>query len=142
MDEAKVHEIRAWLTKALHDLQAAERLLIGPDPLCDAAAFHCQQAAEKALKAYLTWRDERFEKTHSLVALVARCLRSDASFEELRTAATSLAPYAVALRYPGEMPNLTETHAREALAQAHVVWNFVRERLPPEAHVGSKLENP
>lgn len=56
MDEAKAEEIRAWLLKALHDLESAEWLLARPEPLCSAAGFHCQQASEKALKAYLTWR--------------------------------------------------------------------------------------
>ena len=130
MDEAKVHEIRAWLRKALHDLHSAERLLTGPDPLCDAAGFHCQQVAEKALKAYLTWRDVPFEKTHSLVALVAKCLEWDSAFEELRTAAITLTPYAVASRYPGDLPDLTEAEAQEALALARQVWDFVLRRMP------------
>ncbi|MBS1253404.1 MAG: hypothetical protein MAG451_02453 [Anaerolineales bacterium] len=50
MDEAKVQETRAWLTKAFHDLESAEWLLARSDPLREAAAFHCQQTAEKALK--------------------------------------------------------------------------------------------
>ena len=138
MDEAKLHEIRAWLAKAVHDLRSAEWLVARPDPLCDAAGFHCQQVAEKALKAYLTWRDEPFEKTHSLVALVAKCLQFDASFETLRAAATTLTPYAVASRYPGDLPELTEAEAQEALALAREVWDFVLERLPPEARVGGE----
>lgn len=140
MDEAKVHEIRTWLRKALHDLRAAERLLLGPDPLCDAAGFHCQQAAEKALKAYLTWRDEPFEKTHSLVALVAKWLAWDPSFEELRTAATTLTPYAVASRYPGDLPELTEAEAQEALTLARQVWDFVLQRLPSEVQIEMKQD--
>ncbi|MBC8254734.1 MAG: HEPN domain-containing protein [Ardenticatenia bacterium] len=76
MDDAKADEIRTWLLKALHDLQSAEWLLVRPDPLCSAASFHCQQAGEKALKAYLTWRDEPFDRTHSLVALIAICCHS------------------------------------------------------------------
>lgn len=136
MDEAKVHETRTWLAKALHDLRSGEWLLARPDPLCDAAGFHCQQVAEKALKAYLTWRDEPFEKTHSLVALVAKCLPFDVSFEALRAAATTLTPYAVASRYPGDLPELTEAEAQEALALAREVWDFVSERLPPEVRVG------
>lgn len=138
MDEAKLHEIQAWLAKAVHDLRSAEWLVARPDPLCDAAGFHCQQVAEKALKAYLTWRDEPFEKTHSLVALVAKCLQFDASFETLRAAATTLTPYAVASRYPGDLPKLTEAETQEALALAREVWDFVLERLPPEARVGGE----
>ena len=132
MDEAKVQEIRAWLGKALHDLHAAERLLAGSEPLCNAAGFHCQQVAEKALKAYLTWRDEPFEKTHSLVALIARCLSFDPTFEQLRAAATTLTPYAVESRYPGDLAELTEEEAREALTLARLVWNFVLQRFPSE----------
>ncbi len=132
MDEAKVHEIRGWLVKALYDLRSAERLLAGPDPLCGPAGFHCQQAAEKTLKAYLTWRDEPFEKIHSLVA---QCLVFDSAFAELRVAATTLTPYAVDTRYPGDLLELTEAEAREALALARQVWDFVLQRLPPETRV-------
>lgn len=138
MNEAKLHEIRNWLAKAVHDLQSAEWLLARPDPLCNAAGFHCQQVVEKALKAYLTWHDEPFEKTHSLVALVAKCLPFDASFESLRTAATSLTPYSVASRYPGDLPELTEAEAQEALALTHEAWDFILERLPSEVRVGEE----
>ncbi len=135
MNEAKADEIWAWLRKALHDLQSAEWLLLRPDPLCNAAGFHSQQAAEKVLKAYLTWRDKPFGRTHSLVALIAMCVPFDASFETLRSAATTLTPYAVALRYPGDMPELTEAEAQEALRLAREVWKFVLYRLPPEVRV-------
>ena len=132
MDEAKVAESQAWLAKARHDLQASDRLLTGDFPLCNAAGFHCQQAAEKTLKAYLTWQDEQFPRTHSLVALVASCLPFDETFNELRTAATTLTPYAVDSRYPGDMAELNETEARTALTLAQNVWQFVTERLPFE----------
>lgn len=135
MDEAKAGEIRAWLRTALQDLQSAEWLLARPDPLCSAAGFHCQQAGEKALRAYLTWRDEPFQRTHSLVALIAMCLPFDASFNTLRSAATRLTPYAVALRYPGNLPELTEAEAQEALTFAREIWDFVLARLPPEVRM-------
>jgi len=54
MDNAKATEVRGWLAKAQHDLQAAERLLTGSVPLCNAAGFHCQQAAEKLSKLIFT----------------------------------------------------------------------------------------
>lgn len=119
----------------MHDLQSAEWLLARPNPLCSAAGFHSQQAGEKVLKGYLTWRDERFERTHSLVALIARCLRFDASFNTQRYAATTLTPYAVASRYPGDFPELVEVEAQEALTLARELWDFVQDRLPPEVRV-------
>ena len=63
------------------------------------------------------------------------CLPFDASFGTLRSAATALTPYAVAMRYPGDLPELTEAEAQEALTLARGVWGFVLERLPTEVRV-------
>ena len=62
MDEAKRILINAWLLKAQRDLSAARRLSGDEDPFLDIAIYHCQQAAEKAIKAYLFSQDQRFEK--------------------------------------------------------------------------------
>jgi HEPN domain-containing protein len=132
MDEAKRDEIRAWIAKASQDLAAAEWLLASPEPLYGPVGFHCQQAAEKVLKAYLTWRNEPFEKTHSLVALVGKCLPFDTAFQSLRTAATTLTPYAVTSRYPGDVAELTATEAKEALELARQVQELVLKLLPSE----------
>jgi len=34
----------------------------GDEPFLDTAVYHCQQAAEKALKAYLTLKDAPFQR--------------------------------------------------------------------------------
>jgi len=44
---------RNWLAKAREDVLTADRAAEAP-PLVHSVLFHCQQAAEKALKAYLT----------------------------------------------------------------------------------------
>lgn len=46
--------ILRWLTKADNDLKAVKQLLTFDDVLADILSFHCQQAVEKYLKAYLT----------------------------------------------------------------------------------------
>jgi HEPN domain-containing protein len=46
-------EIRRWLVKARHDWSAATKILSPDCQELDVAAFHCQQAVEKTLKAYL-----------------------------------------------------------------------------------------
>ena len=134
MDEAQRREIQAWLRKALLDLHSAEWLLQNPHGLYNAVGFHSQQAAEKAIKAYLTWQEDPFKKTHSLVALVSQSLQFDESFEDLREAATDLTPYAVAIRYPAELPELTHDEATESLHHARQIWEFVLKRLPQETH--------
>jgi HEPN domain len=58
-EDARFEDARAWLEKATLDLRAAELLVGASDAgLLGHAAFHAQQAAEKALKAFLAWHDE------------------------------------------------------------------------------------
>lgn len=132
MPDPKQDEIRSWLEKAHQDLEAASWLLESPRALNGAVAFHAQQAAEKILKAYLTWIEQPFEKTHSLVALVGLCLKVDADFSGLRTATTTLTPYAVTTRYPGDFPELSRKEAQEAISFAQHILDFVTPRLPTE----------
>ncbi len=94
-------EIRQWLEKADHDRLAAETLLAHEPPLTDVAAFHCQQAVEKLLKAYLVYRSIPFEKTHDLRLLALLCCDQEPAFEPLRERVAGLTAYAVRFRYPG-----------------------------------------
>jgi hypothetical protein len=58
--------------RARHDLRAARALAALPEPILDVAIYPCQQTAEKAIKAYLIWRDDPFPKIHDLGVLLAR----------------------------------------------------------------------
>jgi len=130
MVDPKVHEIRQWLVRADHDLRSARLLFIADPPLLDTAVYHCQQTAEKAFKAYLTFRDTPFQKVHVLSVLVEQCMRSDPTFEELMDVADLLTPYAVAFRYPGDVLEPAREDAQEALDGAGEVLEFVLDRLP------------
>ncbi len=55
MANSKDELVKSWLTKANHDLGSARQLSHGPDPYFDTAIYHCQQAAEKALKGFLVY---------------------------------------------------------------------------------------
>ncbi|MFH1435350.1 MAG: HEPN domain-containing protein [Pseudomonadota bacterium] len=65
-DPVRVSDTRAWLKKALQDLGAGEVDLRHDPAFNGDAMFHAQQAAEKAMKAFLAWHDEPFRKTHQL----------------------------------------------------------------------------
>lgn len=133
MDEAKLHEIRQWLIKADHDLRSAERLITGTPPLLDTAVYHCQQAAEKALKAYLTLKDSPFQKIHILSVLIEQCLEFDSSFERIRDVADILTPFATAFRYPGDVLEPEPADAEEAYRLANQVLDFIVQKMPDEA---------
>ena len=53
-DPVLLAEVHGWLQKAANDLRGAEIDLAAHPPLVEDALFHCQQAAEKAFKAFLT----------------------------------------------------------------------------------------
>jgi len=132
MDEDKTRAVGQWLRKARHDLRSAYRLYTDTPPLLDTAAYHCQQAAEKALKGYLTQHDIPFRKTHLLVPLVAECALIDPQFDTLAEAAATLTPFATEFRYPGEGLDPEPADVVEAMQLAQTVVEFVLNRLPPD----------
>ena len=91
--------------------------------------YHCQQAAEKSLKAFLAWHDTPFRKTHDLKELGRACTAIDASLTALAAQADVLTEYAWKLRYPGNIyiPETGEIAAMIALAGE--VFIAVRMRL-------------
>lgn len=56
-DPVLVSETKEWLIKATQDLRSAEHALTALPPLLGDVAYHCQQATEKALKAFLEIAD-------------------------------------------------------------------------------------
>lgn len=132
LDPELVAETRAWLVRAVRDLAAGHAVLRVTPPLTDHAAFHAQQAAEKAMKAFLTWHSEVFPKTHNLTQLGERCTRIDPSLEDLLRRASVLTEYAWKYRYPGEPSEPPREEAEEALALAREVYDAIVARLPEE----------
>jgi HEPN domain-containing protein len=133
-DPERCAEAREWLIRARHDLLAAHVLLGTQPALSDVAVYHCQQAAEKALKAFLFWHDRPFRKTHDLEELGAQCVALDASLDSLLDKTSTLTPYAWQFRYPGPAIEPTTTEAAEAALLAEDVLNAVVQRLPPEVN--------
>jgi HEPN domain-containing protein len=137
-------EVKAWLQKASSDLFSAEILLDHDPPVPETAAFHCQQAVEKTLKALLVWLKIPFEKVHSLTYLLDLGEAECPGLTSLRESVEVLAPYAVEIRYPGEILEISPFEAGKALDTAKEVWRFVLELLPPELYLplpGEEIDN-
>jgi HEPN domain-containing protein len=124
-------EVRRWLEKARNDWSAARKIFTPDCVELDTAAFHCQQAVEKTLKAYLVSQGINFEKVHDLGRLLDHCASADAEFESLRDAVEPLTLYAVAFRYPGPAEPARQD-VESALRVVDGVWTFVTSRLRPE----------
>jgi HEPN domain-containing protein len=129
LDPAKAEETAAWLNKADEDLQAARVLAKSPEPLPEVAVFHCQQAVEKAFKAFLVWHDVPFRRTHSLEEIGEQCLRVDATLAAVVDEVVPLSEYAWRYRYPGEVELLGEDDVEGALVAAARAVSAVKVRL-------------
>jgi HEPN domain-containing protein len=134
MTEAKQRLVKSWLTKAQRDLSTARRLSDDSDPYLDTAIYHCQQAAEKAVKAVLVFHDHRFDKTHDIRALVSLAMGFAPQFSEWLDVGGSLTPYATTYRYPGESLEPTREEFDQAMKSAEDFYAFVLSILPPEVH--------
>lgn len=134
MNEAKRLLVRTWLVRAQHDLASAQVLSNHRPALLDTAIYHCQQAAEKAVKGFLAFCDEEVERIHDVEALVRQAACCEPRFVAWLQTGRLLTPYARAFRYPGDLETPTEQQFRQALCAAQGIWDFVLSTLPDEVH--------
>ncbi|MFN2470227.1 MAG: HEPN domain-containing protein [Gaiellaceae bacterium] len=132
-DPVRAEEAGAWLARARADLRAADVDLAAEPPLPEDAAFHAQQAAEKALKGFLAWHDRAFRKTHSIEELGEQCLALDERLRGDVDRAVPLTEFAWRFRYPGEPEALGVEEAEEAVGVARALYDAVLALLPDEA---------
>jgi len=94
--------------------------------------FLCQQAAEKALKAYLFSRKEKLLKTHNLPMLNEKCKKYSRDFSSLDSAVDILNAYYTDTRYPDiwDYNRFNDKKfAEEALQKAEKILNFISKKL-------------
>ena len=120
-EEVKRDLIRQWLRKAEEDLGSAKVLLSHKHPFLFPVGFHCQQAAEKYLKAFLTLHQIEFPKTHNLGELLNLISKVDTKLASSLQDITALNPYGVDVRYPGDVPEMKLKDAKKAVELAEKV---------------------
>ena len=118
---------RALARKAEADAAGARSLAAIKPVLNDLVCFHCQQAAEKYLKALLLELGLPPPRTHNLQQLLTLLLPHVATLKSLRRSLVTLSRFAVEYRYPGQ--NATGREARSALLQLAKVRSEIRRQL-------------
>ena len=120
------------MIKAWRDLETARRAATGQPPFYDVAVYHCQQAAEKAVKAFLVHRGKPYQRTHDIEVLVDLARELNPAFSSLVDAADALTPYASRFRYPNATFAIEPEPAEynEALQHAKTIYSFVLNLLP------------
>ena len=121
---------RQWLSKAMNDLLNADNNLRSDVIPFDTVCFHCQQAAEKLLKAYLVSKGREYPFTHDLFQILEKILPFNNGVDELRDSCSILTPYAVEIRYPDDWFMPTEDDAKEAREAANSVLDWLKNALP------------
>ena len=128
-DASDAHE---WVRRARSNFARAAADPAHPDVLLEDLCFDAQQAAEKAIKGFLTWNSTPFRKTHNLEELGEQCLQLDPTLKPLVDRAVPLTKYAWLFRYPGDPEEPGREEAEQALALAREVHGTILLRLPQE----------
>lgn len=131
-DPVRVEDTQAWLTKSKQDLRRVENAFSAEHPDFEDAMFHCQQAAERALKGFLTWHDQPFKKIHDLDKLGGQCMQIDPTLEPLVDRIDESTRYAWVFRYPSDVPEPAAAEAEGARALACQLVDAILARLPEE----------
>ncbi len=126
-------EGRRWLAQAENDFAFAE--LATREGFFAQACFNSQQAAEKALKAFLYSHGAEQVFGHSVADLITECTKLDAEFSPLKARAAPLDQFYVPTRYPNSLPGgipseaFGRPDARRALDMTSEVLATVKRRL-------------
>ncbi|MEK6964109.1 MAG: HEPN domain-containing protein [Nanoarchaeota archaeon] len=121
-------EYGRWIKQAKHDLDAAKWSSKGK--FYDTTCFQAQQAAEKALKAYLLLQRKRII-VHSVYHLLRECIHFNKKFANLTPLGQKLDKYYIPTRYPDGLPTgtpqdyFTLEDAEETIQAAKKIILFV-----------------
>jgi HEPN domain-containing protein len=133
MKRTPAEEAARWFRQSKMDLDDARFAAEGKR--YHLACFLAQQAAEKALKAFLYERGAEAVWGHSVAELCGDASQLDGSFADLMSQAAPLDKYYVPTRYPNGLPGgipseaFVVQDADLAIGMAARVLQFVEERL-------------
>ncbi len=127
MNKETIVYIKQWVLRANEDLLVVNKLtefeIIATSSVC----FHCQQAVEKYLKAFLISNGIDIKKTHNIEFLLSECADFDPDFSEIDP--KNLSDFGVDVRYPGDMYVPSEKETIEHKEIALLVKKIVEEKL-------------
>ncbi len=129
MPNRKKVYIEEWLSFAKEDLDTARVLLSGEYLYNRSICYHCQQSAEKDLKAYIIYLDLPLNKTHNLIKLVDQIKESDIEIIELQNDVSILTDYIVTARYPDDSEPITDEESKLAFEVTERINNYIKGKI-------------
>ena len=116
-------DVKEWMDIADNDFDSAILLNESPRKHYEIICYHCAQAVEKYIKAYLISQNIVPQKTHDLRFLNNLCIELDSSFENTITECAFLNKFANDIRYPHKYET-NENDADYALSSVEKIRNF------------------
>ncbi|MEG1993435.1 MAG: HEPN domain-containing protein [Oscillospiraceae bacterium] len=121
-----------WLDRAGEDMICAN-ILSNDERLFNSAAFHCQQAIEKALKGYILLKSGELVDGHNLTWLCKRAMRYDKEFTKWLDESTSLNRCYIETRYPSDVIHeISFKKIKKYYNMAHDMYLFICEQVDDE----------
>lgn len=122
-------DVAEWLRFVEMDRSTAQHLFnsLHPRPL-EIICFHCQQAAEKAIKALFILNEIEVIKIHDLAILLHKIEAFFSIPIAVKNAGDDLTPFAATFRYP-QSPDIDEPLTQKALADMDIVITWCKEQI-------------
>lgn len=124
MKESTKNFIRQWLDKADEDLIVVKKLTESELTAKSSICFHCQQASEKYLKAYLIYNEIEPARTHNIEYLLSKCSRYNMEFKKIDP--LNLSDFGVHARYPGDFYIPDEEEIYQYIEISKSIRNLVK----------------
>ena len=118
-------DVIKWIQYALMDYNAAVNMtkLHRPVPI-EIVCYHCQQSAEKILKAFVIANNETLIKTHDLTVLLSQCSQYSLEFNTHAKSCIVLTTYASLSRYPSNI-EINEQQMKQAIKATRDIIVFI-----------------
>ncbi len=130
--------VNEWLELANKDIASSKFLTqMHPAPL-EIICYHCQQSAEKYLKAYLISNDREIIRTHDLTILNNLCKSINKNFSLFDEVALRLTDFGVNIRYPYPL-ELTREDMEQAIKDAELLQDFINDILDKKESENKQL---
>jgi len=121
-------EVKLWIKRAEQDFKNAVEFLPRQGSFArKMVCFHCQQTAEKYLKAFLVLHETTFPKVHDLRRLLRLCVKFESALESYRDSFELVRPYSVHFE---EL--IDEAEARRAVETVTNIRDVLRNFFPSE----------
>ena len=114
-----------WLYHAYQDILSAKKL-IEDKRLYSQVVFHCQQAIEKGLKAFLLYKHHKLFDGHNLAWLCKQAALTDEIFVQWLAKCAMLNRFYIETRYPADIPEEIDRElAEDILFAADEMMKFI-----------------